>query len=503
MGLIVGIDLGTTYSAVAKLDETGRAVIVHNTDGDNITPSVVSVRGSGNLIVGEEARKELEEPNTIGRFKREMGTDTVYPTAHGEFSPTELSALVLKKLKSETEKSTNHTITEAVITIPANFSNEARQATLSAARTSGLTVRHIINEPTAAALYYAFTKGEDLGGNYAVFDLGGGTFDVTIMRVNGQDIEVLASEGVSKLGGDDFDSKLIDLVKRKYLAAKGGGAGAVEFGKNDAEELKKSLSRQESASARVYGDGGRANVEVTRAEFEEAISTFISQMEMLCESVIEDSQTSKDQITAVILAGGSTRIPAVQQAVQRAFGKEPVTFGNPDEVVALGAAIYAAYRTDQSNLNAIQKTSISKVKVSEITNKYFGTISVGFNQSRNTEELQNSILIEKGTKLPARKTETFYTMHDNQQSIHCTLTEANSPETDQRFVRMIWEGDLGPLPADRAAGKPVEITFAYDTNQVIHCEFKDVESGQTKTIDLQMNDDGGPSGLDIEKFTVE
>lgn len=502
MGIVVGIDLGTTFSAVARLDETGRPVIVHNSDGSNITPSVIAVSGRENFEVGEGPRKELGSQNVFGRFKREMGTQTKYVSEWGEFTPTELSAILLKKLKLEAENATRDNIIEAVVTIPANFSNEAREATLSAARNAGLEVKHIINEPTAAAMYFAQSQSVELGGVYAVFDLGGGTFDVTIIRVDGKDIEVLATEGVSKLGGDDFDTKVREIVARKYSQAVGGEIGENDFSPNEVEELKKSLSRRDTGRTKTYGSAGRTDVEMQRLEFEEAISTYISQMEMLCESAMTEAKISKAEIQAVILAGGSTRIPAVQKSVERVFGIKPTTFGNPDEIVALGAAVYAAYRTDQSNLNPIQRSAVSSIKVSEITSKYFGTMSVGFNESRNSEELQNTIVIQKGDRIPTSVTESFFTRHDDQRFVHCTVTEANSPETDRRFVRMIWEGELGPLPEGRAAGQQVDVTFAYDSNQVMQCTFTDVESGQSEEVDLSMATASEADDFDIEKFTV-
>lgn len=216
MAAFVGIDLGTTFSAVATIDDTGRPLIVHNKDGDNITPSCVQFREDGVAEVGEYARKSLffEGSNTVGRFKRDMGTSVTFRAAGREFTPTELSALVLQKLAADATESLG-TIGEAVVTIPANFSHEARDATMAAARAAGLNVKYIINEPTAAALYYAFKSGNDLGGIYAVYDLGGGTFDISIIRVDGQDVEVMATNGVARLGGDDFDLALQKLVQKK------------------------------------------------------------------------------------------------------------------------------------------------------------------------------------------------------------------------------------------------------------------------------------------------
>lgn len=503
MGLIVGIDLGTTFSAVAKLDETGRPMIVHGAQGENISASVVAFSSEQQTIVGNSARKMLDAPNVIGRFKREMGTDKVYSTRWGEYTPTQLSTIVLRKLKAETEKAARAPIDVAVVTIPANFSNEAREATLAAAKAAGLPVQHIINEPTAAALYYAFSAGADLAGIYAVFDLGGGTFDVTIIRVNGKNIEVLASEGVNRLGGDDFDSKLIELIQKKYASATGGVLDLEEFGRSQAEELKKELSLKQSDYTKARGSAGRSDIHVTRTELEEAISTQLAQIELLCETAIQEANVAASDIREIILAGGSTRMPAVQRIVKRVFGKEPITFGNPDEVVALGAAIYAAYRADTAQLNPVQKAAVAKVKVREITNKYFGTVVLTHNQAKQSEELSNSILIRKGSLLPCSVTETFFTTHEGQTAVRCTVTEASLAESDPRFARIIWEGELGGLPPGRPAGQPIEVTFSYDANQVVSCAFKDAGTGKLTNVELSMMKTSDEDGFDIERFTVE
>ncbi len=502
MSSIVGIDLGTTYSAVARLDETGRPSIVHNSDGSNITPSVVSFTGPGSSDVGEEARKLLFlDSNTFGRFKREMGRETRYSSQWGEHSPSDLSALVLKKLRSETEKSAG-SIREAVITIPANFANEAREATMAAAKAAGLNVKYIINEPTAAALYFAHSKGEELGGIYAIYDLGGGTFDITIVSISGEDVEVLGTEGVSRLGGDDIDLKLQELVARKYKEETGAELDEGDYTRNDAEEDKKSLSRRDKVVTRVAGTAGRLNITIRREEFEEAISALVAQTEMLCETALDEAKVSAPDVREVILAGGSTRIPAIQKSVARTFGKEPSTFGNPDEVVALGAALYAAFKTDRENLNSVQQTSVAKIKVSEITSKYFGTLSIGYNTARDQQQLQNSILIKKGAQIPCSVTEPFYTVGDGQTSVRCAVTEANSPETDPRFVKVVWEGDL-ELPPGRPSGQEIQITYSYDANQTMRCSFKDKETGKVTEVDLSMGKDDAGEGLDIDRFIVE
>jgi molecular chaperone DnaK len=499
---IIGIDLGTTFSAVAQLDATGRPSIVHNADGSNITPSVVAFTGHNRFEVGEEARKLLFlDTNTFGRFKREMGRDKTYTSNWGRHTPTELSAMVLKKLKNDTEKMIGP-VREAVVTIPANFANEAREATMEAAKAAGLQIKYIINEPTAAALYFAHYKGEQLGGVYAVYDLGGGTFDITIVRISGEDIQVLGTEGVSKLGGDDIDQKLQELIARKYLDETGGALEVNDYTRNDAEEDKKSLSRRDRVITRVTGKSGRANITIDRSEFEEAISALLAQTEMLCEAALDEAGVKPSDVREIILAGGSTRIPAVQRSVARVFGREPSTFANPDEVVALGAALYAAYKTDRANLNPIQASSVAKIKVAEITSKCFGTLTVDYNSVRSEAELKNSIIIAKGTQIPASVTEQFYTIADDQRSVDCSVTEANTAESDPRFVKIVWQGEL-TLPPGRPANQEIQVTYSYDVNQTMRCSFRDVATDAVTEVDLSMGSTESGSVVDIDRFIVE
>ena len=498
MSAFIGIDLGTTYSAVATIDETGRPSIVANRDGHNITPSCVT-ESEGVVEVGEYARRTWGNApsRAAARFKRDMGTSNLHSINDKTFTPTELSGLVLKKLLQDTEKSIG-SVGEAVVTIPANFAHEARDATMTAARAAGLNVKYIINEPTAAALYYAFKTGDTLSGMYAVYDLGGGTFDVSIIRVDGQDIEVLASNGVSKLGGDDFDDVLIEIVNRKYKEATNEDMDADDFTKNDAEDEKKSLSRRKRTTAKV----GKVLIDISREEFEEAISSKVTQAEMLCESTMDEAGAEVTDVRGVFLAGGSTRIPLVQESIKRVFKQDPVSSVNVDEVVALGAALYAAYKGDQTKLTAAQQTSIAKIQVAESTAKCFGTISIGHDEARGEATLTNNILIRKGEKIPCSTTESFYTVHDGQESVQCRVTESTAPETDPRFVKVIWEGDLA-LPAGREANQEIKVAFAYDENQMMKCSFVDVATNRKTTIDLSMSAHTGNAAEEIDKFLVE
>lgn len=498
MGSFIGIDLGTTFSAVATIDATGRPVIIHNEDGSNITPSCVHEKESGVMEVGEEARRTwgINPSKAAARFKRNMGTSAVYTVNGMEFDPTQLSTFVLKKLLKFSEREVGK-VGEAVVTIPANFSNEAREATMAAAKGAGLNVKYIINEPTAAALYYAFKNNTEFHGNYAVYDLGGGTFDVSIIEVNGQDIKVLATNGVTKLGGDDFDRCLIDIVGKKYLHETGNEMDPDDYTPNDAEQDKKSLSKAQKISAKI----GRKFIDVTKKEFEEAISSKIAQAEMLCEATIEEASLTPNQIKSVLLAGGSTRIPLVQESIRRVFKQDPVASVNVDEVVALGAALYAAYKGDQSKLTPVQKNSIQKIKVAETTSKCFGTITFTYDHARSEDKLENSILISKGDKIPCSVTKSFYTRYEGQTNVKCQLTESTSPETDPRFVKIVWEGDLN-LPPNRPSDQEIRVTYSYDENQIMKCSFVDVATSRKKDVELSMSSTIDDE-YEISKFIVE
>jgi len=501
MANFVGIDLGTTYSAVAVIDESGRPVIVHNQEGSNVTPSVIAFGQDGTVEVGELARRQLGLQDSVyGRFKREMGTDKMYPTPSGNLSPTEFSALVLRKLKEDAEKSIG-SITEAVVTVPANFANEAREATLAAAKQAGLNVQYIINEPTAAALHYAHSKGDELSGFYAIYDMGGGTFDVSIVRVTGEDVEVLASNGVSNLGGYDFDRAMQELAFARFESEQGHAPEQLDFPLVDAEGEKRSLSQREKTTFPIRTVQARGNVVVERGVFEEKISALISQAEMLCELTVDEAGIDLGDLNEVILVGGSTRMPIVRKSVANVFGKEPVTTVNVDEAIALGAALYAAYKTDQSQLSAAQASAISSIKLTETTTKSFGTLALCYNASRDEDRLENTILIPKGTKYPKEVEKAFFTVRDNQDAVDCTVTESTTPETDPRFVRVIWEGCLS-LPSGRSAGQQVLVKFAYDDNQIMTCTFRDAESGSEEKVDLSMTESKSADGVDVDKFLV-
>ena len=499
MGNIVGIDLGTTFSAIAKLDDTGRPGIVANSDGENITPSVVEFTSATTFLVGREAKKMIGISDDIAEeVKRYMGSSEKKYEFFGEtHTPTSISALILKKLKEDTE-ATHGPIDSAVVTVPANFSNEAREATQEAAEMAGLKIDYIINEPTAAALAYAFQSGKDLNGTFLIYDLGGGTFDCTIAKISGQDIEVLTSEGVSKLGGKDFDEAIFKSVSKKYRLETSEDLDAKEYDLNAAEKTKISLSTREKTSARTTGEV----IPISRVEFNESISNFILQTEMAVDAALSRVELKTSDVTEVILVGGSSRIPAIQESIQKKFGKEPKVFGNLDESVALGAAIYAAYKSDSQNLNPLQQQAISKISLSEAAPAYFGTFTMSEGASGRLENT-NSIIIAKDVKIPCSVTESFYTMHDNQTHVECSITQASTEETDPLFVKLLHKGDL-VIEGGRPKGQEIKVTFSYTEDGKMRASFLDVGSGKTHEITIDGREaKASIDSLDIEQFKVE
>lgn len=503
---IIGIDLGTTNSLAAQLDNVGRPQIIHNSEGSNLTPSVVYFDSAEKVVVGQNAKDNIGmEQNVFKEFKRAMGSKTTYLYGEKEITPTELSAFVLQKIKKDYEKSVGKADT-VVITVPANFRNEAREATLAAANSAGLSTDMLLNEPTAAALYYAHQSGSLLNGIYVVFDLGGGTLDISVIKAIGNDVEVLSSEGLQELGGKDFDKKILEIVSKKFKSATGKEFNTHDYGfsENDAEELKKSLSSVTEKKIRLVGqDIQPTSISITRVEFEEAISTYIAQSEMLCETVLVEAGVSTSDIRDIFLAGGSSRIPLVKKMLQKIFNKEPVVSGNPDEAIALGAAIYAGYKTEKTKLNTLQVQAVSSMKFQEVAPAYFGTISID-SMKREDGILvnRNNIIIHKNEKIPCSKAESFYTAHDNQTTVSCDITQSPTPETDPRFVRIIWTGQL-KLPPNRAAGQEIQITYAYDESGVMHANFLDVMSGSKTEIEVSAKStESGPS-LNINDFIVE
>ena len=506
MANIIGIDLGTTYSAVAKINDSGKPEIVPDEQGNNITPSVVEFTGKEKYSVGATAKKMSEVnakycvPNTPGdEAKRHMGsTEKVYEIYDIKHTPVSISALILKKLKEDFEK-IHGSIDTAVVTVPANFANEAREATAEAAKLAGLNVENIINEPTAATFACSVLSSQELSGKYVIYDFGGGTFDCSIAEVQGHDIEILTSEGVQKLGGKDIDLALMNLVAKRFKEETGKNLNSRSYGILKAEEDKKSLSDRESILVSIQSPEGLADITITREDFEEVISSLVLQAEMAVEVALERLDLKPDQITDIILVGGSTRIPLVKKSITKIFGREPKLLGNPDEMVALGAAIYAAYKSEGNILNPLQRQSVHKMNIQEVTGYCFGVEVL----DTATGKTKNMVIIDRNEKIPCSITESLATVVDNQTALNCHVTQHPEKEEDLTFVGSVWKGKL-ELPPGRPQGQEIKVTYSYDENQVMNCTFMDVGTGNKTSVDLDnLRKSADKSTADIDEFKVE
>ncbi len=508
MSLPVGIDLGTTNSALAILDDAGRPRIIENQEGGTITPSTVfyDPADTSQVSVGQVARdNEYVHPGHVFQaFKRAMDRPGAFASDGQEpavaATPIELSALVLKKLITDAAPRVG-AIDSVVVTVPANFADEARRATITAGEQAGVTVKHIVNEPTAALFYYSFDR--PVAGTVIVYDFGGGTLDVSIAQVNGRNVEIITSRGDPRLGGVDFDKALFSIIGEKYSALTGEtlDLGTTHALGKTVEDYKKHLSAREKVSVQVTGgSAGRQILEVSREEFEAATATLFGRAEMLVESVLSDAGLTPSAVADVYLVGGSTRMPVVTRRLTALFGKEPVCHVNPDEVVALGAALYAGINADASTLNAAQASSVQSMQLQEVANHHYGTIVLDLDHPAGPRT-RVSVVIEKNTPIPVSQTETLFTAHEGQTAVECVVTQSATRESDPDFVRTIWSGTLGPFPPDRPTEQKVEVTFSYDVNQVMQCSFVDVGTGMRQEVSLGMAESDA-SSRDLDQFTV-
>ena len=485
---IIGIDLGTTTTLVARFNEAGKPEITNNVDGNPITPSVIQVEDSGAVIIGAEAKKFLGTgtPGVFAEFKREMGNkDKSWPAGGRNVTPVELSALLLKKVVSDYAEQFGQP-QSVVITWPANYRNDQREATKEAAKLAGLNVEHFVEEPNAAALYYA--TDTNLDGKYLVYDFGGGTFDVTLIEAHGNSIDVLYQDGVQQLGGKDLDNALLKIIGEKFRAKTGDEFDAVDcnFDKLAIESNKHTLSSRPSVSIRlVSAKHGPIAIDVSRDEFEAGISHLVSQAEMACENVLRCGKddpaqhVKKSDIKEIFMAGGTSRVPAMQASVERLFSKKPKV-KNPDQAIALGAAIYAAHKASNGTLNVLQARAVADVDVGVIAPHFFGTSVL----EEDGSGLFNDTVISKGTKLPCREERTYFTADDNQTNVNCDVTQSAIEERSPEFVTKIWEGSL-KVPGGRPAGQPIKVIYAYDLNGTMQCSFEDVKTGVVNKVDLK------------------
>jgi len=495
MSKIIGIDLGTTFSAIAILDDLGNPEVLASTDSNKkITASAVYLKEK-NVVVGDKALDALiaTPKNVATETKRQMENDVVFSTQKGEwidkeenvegtYSPAQISSFILGKLKTYTTD-----VKKAVITVPALFAEKARVATLDAAKMAGIEVIELINEPTAAACYYASLPSvKKVTGKVLIFDLGGGTFDVTVCEIEAQKVEVITSRGDKWLGGKDFDSELVNIMNNKYKEATGEGLDLVnkklEY-MEKAEQIKRALSVRDKHAEVIEGPKGPKKIEITRPEFEQSIQTHIEKLKMLMEEALDGSGLKPENISHTLLVGGSTRIPVITKTIESVMKKPPLKGVNVDEAVAAGAAVYAGLKS-KGSLNEAQKQALEKVKMQDVCNFYLGTLVQDDDPILNRKIQVNMILIDRDTPLPAKKVDKIVTIYDDQEAVSLSITQSEGREKNREFVNIIHEGRL-EFPDKKPKGRPIEVTYKYDTSGKLHCTFMDESSKKKYEVSIR------------------
>ena len=491
MGKIIGIDLGTTNSCVAVM-EGGEPTVITNADGGRTTPSVVGFAKSGERLVGELAKRQAvtNAERTISSIKRHMGTDYKVTIDDKSYTPQAISAMILQKLKADAESYLGEKVTEAVITVPAYFNDAQRQATKDAGKIAGLDVKRIINEPTAAALAYGLdNEGEQ---KIMVYDLGGGTFDVSVIEIGDGVIEVLATSGDNRLGGDDFDKKVMDYMVADFKSKTGidlsGDKMAMERIKAEAEDAKKKLSSATQTEISIpfitANEQGpqHLNMTLTKTKFDELTRDLVERTAIPVQNALKDAGISASELSKVLLVGGSTRIPAVQDKVKQLTGHEPSKKMNPDECVALGASIQGGKLAGDAGAGEILLLDVTPLSLSIET---MGGIATR--------------LIERNTTIPTKKSQIFSTAADNQ-----TAVDINVVQGERQFARdnkSLGQFRLDGIPPARRGVPQIEVTFDIDANGIVNVSAKDLGTGKEQHITITAG--SNMSDEDIDKAVKE
>ena len=491
MGKIIGIDLGTTNSCVAVM-EGGKPVVIANTEGVRTTPSVVAFTKTGERLVGEPAKRQAvtNSERTIASIKRHMGTDYKVDIDGKKYSPQEISAMILQKLKADAESYLGEKVTEAVITVPAYFNDAQRQATKDAGKIAGLDVKRIINEPTAAALAYGLDNEKEQ--KILVYDLGGGTFDVSIIEIGDGVIEVLSTNGDTHLGGDDFDQVLVDYMISEFKKAEGVDLSkdkmALQRLKEAAEKAKKELSSATTTNINLpfitaTSEGPKHfDMNLTRAKFDELTHDLVERTAIPVQNALRDAGLNASDLGKVLLVGGSTRIPAVQEKVKMLTGKEPSKNLNPDECVAIGASIQGGKLAGDAGAGDILLLDVTPLSLSIET---MGGIATK--------------LIERNTTIPTKHSQVFSTAADNQ-----TAVDINVLQGERQFAKdnkSLGQFRLDGIPPARRGVPQIEVTFDIDANGIVNVSAKDLGTGKEQHITITAG--SNMSEADIDKAVKE